>query len=290
MALRAITAPAQKPVPKKVTKRGGGDARRFATDWIVEDYLALCRDPLSDLQRWLDEDRKKPSIHRLPPEVSHARHDAATHVAQRFCPDALHEVSGRIRANVDGGANVSDVSGRSGDGLSEHCQLQQVQGERGVRRGLPGGGTDPPPQGEHPALPVSHRPGAGIRHYHQLRSFRAPQGLDARAAGAENHSYSHSHSQALSVSKGVAPPSLASELAAAMGEFASRIAAVAGQAMSQAERALLIQAIKDEQTLAAQAIMQRHEKHSKNSEQRRPERPGRPNGNRSRPESPGPRR
>jgi hypothetical protein len=287
MALRAITVPAPKPVPKKVTKRGGGDARRFDTDWIVEDYLALCRDPLSDLQRWLDEDRKKPSIHRHPPEVSHARHHAATHVAQRFCRDALHEVSGRVRANVDRGANVSDVSGRSGDGLSEHCQLQQVQGKRGVGRGLPGGGTDPPPQGEHPALPVSHRPGAGIRHYHQLRSFRALQGLNAPLAGAENRSYSHSHSQALSVSKGAAPPSLASELAVAMGEFASRIAAVAGQAMSREQRALLIQAIKDEQTLAAQAIVQRHEKHSKNSEEKPPERPGRPHGNRSRPESPG---
>ena len=133
-AARAVLVPAPKPVSKKTTKRGSGDdALRFSTDWIVADRLGLCRDPYSDLQRWIEFSRKKPPLTRLPLQSSHDR-NAALANATKFLRDTLQELSGRVRANVNDRANVSHVPDRSTAGLSEHRQLQQVQGEHRLGR------------------------------------------------------------------------------------------------------------------------------------------------------------
>ena len=131
-AARAVTVPAPKPSPRKTKKRGEGDAHRFSTDWIVEDYLALCRDPLSDLQRWLDEDKKKPSAPRISQEAHHAPHTASRARTLRFPRDALHEVSGRVRAHDHQGRDSHDVPGGSRAGAGEHRELQQVQTDRNL--------------------------------------------------------------------------------------------------------------------------------------------------------------
>ncbi len=136
-AARAATIPIPRPIPKKTTKRRG-DGRSFSTQHIVEDYLGLCRDPLSDLQRWLEEDKKKPCIPRASQQVHHARHAAIAN-AQEFLRDTLREVSGRVRANDNGRGHNSHVSDRSRTGASEPGQLQQVQGSRNLV--VPASGT-----------------------------------------------------------------------------------------------------------------------------------------------------
>jgi hypothetical protein len=131
-AARAVTVPPQKPVRKKTTKRRG-EGQPFSTEWIVDDYLCLCRDPLSDLQRWIKEDKKKPSFPRIAQQTRHGRQNTAA-AAQRFLRDALHELSGRIRAQDHQGRNSPDVPHRSRAGAGEHRELQQVQAERHLTR------------------------------------------------------------------------------------------------------------------------------------------------------------
>ena len=118
---------------------------------------------------------------------------------------------------------------------------------------------------------LSSRPGAGLYKYDQLRSLRA----QTETSAAETHSLpSATSSQAIAPSSG-----LAGELAAAKGYYASRIAA-ARLTLSQAELALAIRAINDEQTLAARTIIQRWEGYFQNREQGTVQEPERPNSNR----------
>ncbi len=126
-AARAVMVPAPKPVRKKTARRGG-DGRPYSTECIVDGYLSLCRDPLSDLQRWLDEDKKKPS---LPRTARHERHDTAANT-QRFLRDTLHELSGRVHSHDNQGRNGRDVPRGSRTGAPESRELQQVQAERNL--------------------------------------------------------------------------------------------------------------------------------------------------------------
>lgn len=131
-----------------------------------------------------------------------------------------------------------------------------------VRRGLD------PFRGRRLGYRVSSRPGAGLSQYDQLRSFRAQ--------GQETPSEARSVPQSEASANAVAPSSsLATDLAAAKGYYASRIAA-ARQSLSHVELAAAIRTIKDEETLASRAIIQRWEGYFQNKEQipeKGPERP-----------------
>lgn len=130
--MRRVTVPVPKPVSKKTKKRGeGDDSHRFSTSWIVEDYLTLCRDPFSDLQRWLDEDKKKPSSPRNVTPTKHARQNTSVIDAHRVSPHPLHEVPGRVRAHDHRGRDHHEVPGGSRADPGRYRELQQVQGERG---------------------------------------------------------------------------------------------------------------------------------------------------------------
>jgi hypothetical protein len=130
-AARAVTVP--KPAPRKTGKRqGGGDA--FSTAWIVQDYLDLCRDPLSDLQRWLDEDKKKPSLPRASRQNQHAANATTLAVTRRLPRNTLPEMSGRVRAEDNQRRDNSAVSGGSRTGIGRYRELQQVQAERDLGR------------------------------------------------------------------------------------------------------------------------------------------------------------
>jgi len=119
---------------------------------------------------------------------------------------------------------------------------------------------------------LSSRPGAGLYKYDQLHPLRAQTETSATEAG--------SLPSAASTPGTVAPSSnLASELAAAKGYYASRIAA-ARLTLSQAQLSLSIRAILDEQTLASRAIIQRWEGYFQNREQGTVQHPNRPNSNR----------
>ncbi len=110
---------------------------------------------------------------------------------------------------------------------------------------------------------LSSRPGAGAGHYDRLRSLRNEVG--GSAPSAESDAEGHGE---------VAPPSsLASEIAGAKGYYAARIAA-ARQSLSPAALALAIRAIKNEQTAAIRAIIERWEGYFQNN--KRPTAPNRP--------------
>ena len=67
---RAQTLPTPKPTRKKTTTSGGKGCP-FTASAIAEDYLRLCRNPFSDLQRWLDEDKK--TGNKIPATSSHGQ-------------------------------------------------------------------------------------------------------------------------------------------------------------------------------------------------------------------------
>jgi hypothetical protein len=137
--MRRVTVPAPKPVSKKTKKRGeGDDICRFSTGWIVEDYLALCRDPLSDLQRWLDEDKKKPSSPRSASPTNHARQNIGVIDAHQLSRNSLHEVSGRVCAHDHQRRDRRDMPGGSRADPGRYHELQQVRNEGGQVGQRPG--------------------------------------------------------------------------------------------------------------------------------------------------------
>src|SRR5208337_922068 len=99
---------------------------------IAEAYLALCRDPFSDLQAWIDIDRKgrtpTSSRHR---DASHGRTNAATTPTDPgLRRNALREVSSRLGSNDYGRSAFRDLPAQSRAGSAQHNELQQVRGDR----------------------------------------------------------------------------------------------------------------------------------------------------------------
>ncbi len=132
-AARAETLPAPKPARKKTTT-SGGKGGPFTASAIAEDYLKLCRDPFSDLQRWIDEDKK--TGNKIPATSSHGqRHDsdpARTESPQRLLRQTLHEVSSRVDKIDKPRGDRGDLPAQSGAGSRQHHGLQQVQTERNL--------------------------------------------------------------------------------------------------------------------------------------------------------------
>jgi hypothetical protein len=81
---------------------------------------------MDHLQDWLDFRRKKPRLTVFRPS-SHDPNAVRANTA-KFLRDTLQELSGRVRAHVNGRQDVYHVPHRSTDGVSQHRQLQQVQG------------------------------------------------------------------------------------------------------------------------------------------------------------------
>ena len=115
-AFKAAARVTQRPAPKlrrsRKARRGGGTrARSFTTAALAEDYLRLCRDPLRDLQRWMDEDKKRGRAGRgaqlITKKEEHAQTTttAANSLAEAFRPrgEPLLELQGGLDADGQGG-------------------------------------------------------------------------------------------------------------------------------------------------------------------------------------------
>jgi hypothetical protein len=114
------------------SREGGDDnSSRFSTEAIVSDYLRLCHDPLSDLQRWLDEDKKKPSSPRSASPTNHARQNIGVIDAHQLSRNPLHEVSGRVCAHDHQRRDRRDMPGGSRADPGRYHELQQVRNEGG---------------------------------------------------------------------------------------------------------------------------------------------------------------
>jgi len=129
----AQTLPAPKPARKKTTTRGGKGGP-FSADAIAGDYLKLCRDPFSDLQQWIDEDKKIDN--KIPVTSSHGqrhdRHAARTATSQHLLRQTLHEVSSRVDKIDKPRGDRGDLPAQSGAGSRQHHGLQQVQADRNL--------------------------------------------------------------------------------------------------------------------------------------------------------------
>ena len=216
------------PHPRPATTLPSDSRLSLTTRGLAADYLALCRNPLSDIRRWVLESGKayqgrSPSNTWRSADAAQSPSPGLGSRTDRLRYNALHEMRGRLDPFRD---------------RRQGCRL-------------------------------SSRPGAGISQYDQLRSFRAQGKRSTRFRSALR-------TAAASATNSVAPSSsLATELAAAKGYYASRIAA-ARQSLSRVELAAAIKAIKDEQTLAARAIIQRWEGYFQNRKEipdKGPERP-----------------
>ena len=105
----------------KGIKRQARD-RSFDTEHLVADYLALCRDPLSDLQRWIDESEKgfkgRSLFRQSPWRSAHAQSSPSRLASpgKGFRDDALHAMRGGLFS-------------RPGAGLSQYDQLRSFRAE-----------------------------------------------------------------------------------------------------------------------------------------------------------------
>jgi len=133
------TRPAPTPRRGRKARRGGGQgARRFTTGALAGDYLRLCRDPLRDLQRWMDEDLRRGRAGRGAQLITRRGDDAAkdTTPAQSYLVNTqglrgqpLHELQGRLDAHGDDGRHTHGLSARPRAGLAGYDGLQQVRAD-----------------------------------------------------------------------------------------------------------------------------------------------------------------
>ena len=61
-AARTVILPTSPPAPPKKARRrsGGGGRRPLITRALADDYVKLCQNPLQNLERWINEDKKTP--------------------------------------------------------------------------------------------------------------------------------------------------------------------------------------------------------------------------------------
>ena len=146
-AARGVT---KRPAPtrrrgRKARQGGEARGRSFTTGALAEDYLRLCRDPLRDLQRWMDEDKKRKGAgHRAQP-ITKRGDDAGkdttrteNHLvnAQGLRGEPLHELQGRMDAHGDDGRRLDGLSARPRASASRYDGLRQVRAEGRAGDGL----------------------------------------------------------------------------------------------------------------------------------------------------------
>ena len=290
---------------------GVSDRRQpLTTGALAASYLELCSDPLQDIRRWAIESERSykgaaSRVHahgmrsaasggrvpqRSPPLRKRLRSPNASlanpaqsplttrqltadylNLCRSPLPDIQRWIAESKPAYTAGNADNLETWRTS------HAQTTSPGLARAANRFCDNplhamrGGLDPHRAGSQ-CRRLSSRPGAGLYQYDQLRSLRAQTETSAAEA--------RSLPPTASTPGTVAPsPSLAGELAAAKGYYASRIAA-ARLTLSQAELALAIRAINDEQTLASRTIIQRWEGYFQNQKQGTVHEPERPNSNR----------
>jgi hypothetical protein len=105
---------------------------RLTTRNLAADYLAVCRNPLNDIHRWIVETITKKSS-------ANACHSSYRPSDRSFgvCPHALHALRGRLDTHPGGRHQDNRLSSRPGTGAAQYDQLRSVRAEGG-------GGVGPP--------------------------------------------------------------------------------------------------------------------------------------------------
>ncbi len=125
------------PKPRKRVKSGDdGKGGGFTAGEIAADYLSLCHDPLNNLERWLAEDKKRPSargrVYQPAKEAKQHAFDTTKAVlgnADGLRRQPLHPVQGGVGSHRERGGQAHGLLGRPGAGVGRHDGLQQVSAE-----------------------------------------------------------------------------------------------------------------------------------------------------------------
>ena len=132
-----LTSPKPSMTVRKTDRGSGGDSGcRLTTGALADNYIRLCHDPCSNLERWIFEESRFISSSRAPPpspqDFDHVRPLQNSHhleIARRFCGKILHAVQGWLDAQ--GKKRISHgMSSRSRAGPSGNDQLRPVRTAR----------------------------------------------------------------------------------------------------------------------------------------------------------------
>jgi len=134
-----------KPGRGRKARRGGGSgARGFTTGALAGDYLRLCHDPLRDLQRWMDEDKKRGRAGRpVQPMTRREDHAQTTTRAENLLAhsvglrgQSLHAVQGGLDTDRHGGGRHHGLPARPRAGPGRYDELRPVRAEGRAGAGL----------------------------------------------------------------------------------------------------------------------------------------------------------
>jgi hypothetical protein len=104
-----------------------GPRAPLTTRSLAADYLALCRNPLKDIRRWIVEIKPKA-------RSAHAHNSSHRPPAGSFglCCHALHALSGRMDTQIGGRHHHHHLSSRPGASADQYDQLRSLRAEGGV--------------------------------------------------------------------------------------------------------------------------------------------------------------
>ena len=163
-ARSATDPPGGKPRPRKRTRSGGDSksARPLTVSGIVADYLALCRNPLQDLQRWIAEDKKRPGGPRrvFQPPTNREGKDVADTTKTGLAN--AHGIRGHPLPKLRGGLDTHRKRGRGSDRVLARSRARfgrydRLRSLRGEEAAGAGGGVTAPRSGGDAGADLSFR-------------------------------------------------------------------------------------------------------------------------------------
>lgn len=140
-AARQVADRAPQPKSSRKTRRGRASGGGMVTTRAVAaDYVKLCRDPVADLRRWIEEDRKARGARRDEPTTTkggqlvrtetHQTDAVARAVGVRGKP--LHEMRGWVDAPIEERDLSGRMSARPRSGAAGDGELRPLRGEGGA--------------------------------------------------------------------------------------------------------------------------------------------------------------
>ena len=233
----------RKSPPNKGIKRQARD-RSFDTEHLVADYLALCRDPLSDLQHWIDESEKafkgRSLFRQSPWRSAHAQssHSLAS-PGNGFRDDALQAMRGGLFS-------------RPGAGLSQYDQLRSFRAEGGAGDEA----RDQTINAVHAEPLRSLRVEPGFQDAQRGDGEALRSGRQAASGGADLLRPVHSETPGQLPEEALASDSQEGKVAEIRSHYASLIATIQGAFKGIAATAM-IQRLQDEEAAIVREIRER---------------------------------
>ena len=144
------TGPSSDAVQPRKRARSGGDSKGltgFTARSLAADYLALCQNPLQDLQRWIAADKKRPggtgSVFQRTTNRGGSHAYNRSHIgetgARRLSGHPLPPLRGRMDAHAQGRRDDHGLPARSRACAGRYDELRSLRAEGIAGRSRPGG-------------------------------------------------------------------------------------------------------------------------------------------------------